>query len=154
MTLTATDVQGQLQIRWDRTAPGVLHGQKAVLEINDGAAKSAVPLDRDRLRAGNFNYARRSERVDVRLTIDDGGGGRMQDYTIFLGKLPDRAPASDAWLKKQRDDLALEAARLKAELAAQSERTRKAERALEDLQKQVKREQQLRRLENQSPTTH
>jgi len=152
--LTATDVQGQLQIRWDRTAPAVLQGQKAVLEITDGVAKSAVPLDRDRLRAGNFNYARRSERVDVRLTIDNGRGGRLQDYTIFLGKLPDRNPPGDAWLKKQRDDLALEAARLKVELATQSERARKAERALEDLQKQVKREQQLRRLENQTAATH
>jgi hypothetical protein len=149
--LTATDLQGQLHIRWDRTSAAVLQGRKAVLDINDGGAKVAMPLDRDRLRAGNFNYARRSERVDVRLSIDDGWGDRVQDFTLFVGKLPERKIAEDAAVKKQRDDLAREAAKLRTELTAQNERTRKLERTLEELQRQIKRDQQRRRLENQTP---
>jgi proteasome lid subunit RPN8/RPN11 len=144
IAIGATENLGQLQVRWDRNGAAVQRAKKAVIDINDGGTTSATTLSQDRLRSGIFNYARKSERVDIQLTIEDGEGGWIQGFTRFAGKPPERKASGD--VKKQRDDLAREAAKLKADLNAQNERNRKLELALEKL----KREQQRRRLDNQS----
>jgi hypothetical protein len=71
--------------------------------------------------------------------------------TTFLGKLPERKPApEDPEIRKQRDDLARQAAKLKSDLDAQAVRTRKLEKSLTNVQKTLL-DQKLERLRNQAP---
>src|SRR5205823_3989718 len=98
-------------------------------------------------RAGNFTYTRRSDRVDVRLTLDGPGGTHLEELSTFVGKLPEGSRVS-AELRQQRDDLAKEAAKLREDLKVETDRSRTLERTLEDMQKQLKRDQQKRRPAN------
>jgi hypothetical protein len=139
--LSLGDSAGHLQNRWERAAPAVQAASRGTIEINDGKDLAVVPLDRKRLDAGSFFYARRSESVDVRLSLELGEGGRVQEVATFFGKLPDQPAAIP-----EGD----EAEKLRADLKAQTERARKLERSVEDMRKQIKRDQQRRRLENQA----
>jgi len=148
--LVVNDDAGQLQIRWDNAAEAVRNARLATLDINDGNNKTVVPMDGVRLSAGAFAYARQSETVDVRLTIQDAAGNSIHEAASFFGAMPEKR-AEDPAVVRQRDELAREAVRLKAELEAQSERTRKLERSMEEMRQQLKRDEQRRRLENQNP---
>jgi hypothetical protein len=144
LALGVTDAAGHLQIRWDAAAPAARDAVKGTLEIADGERRSVIPLDGDRLRAGVFTYARESQSVDVKLAVEDGAGKRVEEKAAFYGKLPEHPPA-DAEAAKQRDELAKEVEKLKAALAAQTERANKLERTLEETRRQSKRDQQRRR---------
>lgn len=148
LLLAVNDAAGHLQIRWDAAAQVVQNAAGGSIEISDGENKAVVPLDQSRLRAGSFTYVRSSQSVDIRLLVDDAKGTRIQEAVSFFGKLPEH-PATGQEVIKQRDQLQQEAARLKAALATQTERASKLERQLEDARKQLRRDQQRRRLENQ-----
>ena len=108
-------------------------------------------MDAPHLKAGTFVYARQSERVDIKLAIPLPGGQQAHGATSFLGRLPERKPPpEDPEIRRQRDALAEEAAKLKSDLAAEVARTRKLAKTLDDVKK-VLQEQQRKRLENQSP---
>jgi hypothetical protein len=150
LALAVSDAAGQLQIRWDGAATFVQSAAKGSLEIDDGEHKAIVPLNADRLRAGSFTYARESQSVDVRLSVEDPSGRRLHEAASFFGKLPERpAAVSDPGAAKERDLVAQEAARLRAALAAQTERANRLEKSLEETRRQMKKDQQRRRLENQ-----
>jgi hypothetical protein len=141
--LTTLDVGGQLQIRWDRNSPAVLNAEEASLVIEDGSnLPQAVQLDTTHLRLGSFTYGRQSERVDVALTLHGPGGQTTREVSTYLGKLPDvpRTQLDDPAASKARDDA--------KELRV---RTKKLEKTVDDLRQQIKKEQKLKRLENQSP---
>jgi proteasome lid subunit RPN8/RPN11 len=149
--LNAIDSDGQLQIRWDRNSPAVRQATDAILEIDDGPVPRDIQLDPLQLQAGAFSYGRRGEQVGVKLTIHLPNGQQAREAASFLGKLPERKPQpEDPEIRKQRDALAAEAAKLRSDLAAEAARTRKLEKSLEDV-KNVLQEQQRKRLENQSP---
>jgi hypothetical protein len=167
--LSVSDEGGQLQIRWNPTSSAVTSAARGMLEINDGSEKVIVPLEETRLRGGSFDYTRHSEGVSIRLAVEpaSASGPAVQEATTFFGKLspgggaPDAAvpaPAAaaagqttaDAKLREERDALSQEAAKLRSDLAAQTERNKKLERSIEDLKRQMKRDQR-RRLENQAP---
>ena len=149
--LSAIDNEGQLLIQWDGNSPTVRQAANATLEIDDGLVPWEVQLDARHLRAGTFFYSRQSERIDVKLAIHLPGGQQAHGATSFLGRLPERKPPpEDPEIRKQRDALAEQAAKLKTDLAAEVARTRKLARSLDEVQK-VLQEQQRKRLENQSP---
>ena len=149
--LTTIDSDGQLQIRWDRDSLAARQGADAILEIDDGPVPRDIQLDALELRTGTFTYGRRGEQVDVKLTIHLGNGQQMRGATSFLGKLPERKPPpEDPEIRKQRDALAEEAAKLRSDLAAEAARTRKLEQSLNQVKKVVQ-DQQRKRLDNQSP---
>ena len=149
--LDAIDSDGQLQIRWDRNSLAVRQATGAILEIDDGPVPRNIPLDALQLQAGVFTYGRRGERVEVKLSIHLPHGQQARETASFLGKLPGRTPPpEDPEIRKQRDALAAEAAKLKSDLAAEVARTRKLEQSLDEVKK-VLQEQQRKRLENQSP---
>jgi hypothetical protein len=151
--LNTLDSNGQLQIRWDRSSLPVRTGVAAILEIIDGAEgrPQNIPMDPQHIQTGVFTYGRRGDKVEVRLTIRMPDGRDIRQVTTFLGALPLGLPApEDPEVRRQRDELAKEAAKLKADLAAQEKRTRKLERSLTDVQNTLK-EEQLKRLENQVP---
>jgi len=151
--LNTLDSDGQLQIRWDRSSLPARTGIAATLEIADGASPQpqSIPIDAPHLQAGVFTYGRQSEKVEVKLTVRMPDGRAVREATTFLGALPQRQPPpEDPEVRRQRDELVQEAAKLKSDLAAQEKRTKKLERSLSDVEKTI-REQQLERLLNQAP---
>jgi len=135
--LNAIDVAGQLQIRWNGGAPAIRNAVDALLVIVDGPAPESIPLDAAHLVAGVFTYQRRTGKVDVTLSVRQPDGREVREATTFLGSLPEAA-LSDA----QRELLTREAARLKSDLNAQTERADELEKALRsELKKQPKTQQ-------------
>ena len=149
--LNAFDSDGQLRIQWDGNSPTVRQAANATLEIDDGLVPWEVQLDARHLQAGTFVYARQSERVDIKLAIHLPGGQQAHGATSFLGRLPDhKPPPEDPEIRKQRDALAEEAAKLKSDLTAEVARTKKLAKSLDEVKKTLQ-EQQRKRMENQSP---
>ncbi len=149
--LNAIDSDGQLQIQWDGSSPTVRQATNAILQIDDGPVRQEVQLDARHLSAGTFTYGRQGGRVDLKLAIHLPGGQQAHGTASFLGKLPERKPPpEDPEIRKQRDDLAQEAAKLKSDLAAEMARTRKLAKSLDEVKK-ILEDQQRKRLENQSP---
>jgi proteasome lid subunit RPN8/RPN11 len=149
--LNAIDRDGQLQIQWDGDSPAVRQARNATLEIDDGSVPCEIQLDAQHLKAGTFTYGRQSERVDIKLAMHLPGGQQAHGAASFLGKLPERKPPpEDPEIRKQRDALAQEAAKLKSDLAAEMARTRKLAESLDEV-KNTLQEQQRQRLEDQNP---
>jgi proteasome lid subunit RPN8/RPN11 len=149
--LNTIDREGQLQINWDGNSPSVRRGSDAVLEITDGGPlPTAIPLDTAHLQAGSFTYARTAEKVDVKLIVHQKNGPDVREVTSFLGRLPDRKPAEDPQAQKQREDMAREAEKMKADLNFQAAKTRRLEKDVESMREEL-RVQQRRRLNNQAP---
>ena len=149
--LNTLDRDGQLQIGWDRSSPAVRGASDALLEITDGPLPVAVQLDAAHLETGSFTYARTTEKVDVKLIVHRKDGPDLREIASFLGRLPNRQPAEDPQAqRKQRDETAKQAAKLKADMNAQAARTRKLENEVQSMREEM-RQQQLRRLNNQVP---
>ena len=147
--LNTIDREGQLQISWDRTSPSVQHARDALLEINEGGRKpTVIQLDGAHLQTGSFTYARTAEKVDVKLIVHQANGPDFREVTSFLGKLPERKPAEDPQAQRQREEMARQEAKLKADLTFQAERTKKLEKDVKSMRDEMRR-QQLRRLNNQ-----
>jgi len=148
--LSTLDADGQLQIRWDSRSPGVLHAPGGVLFVtNGGAAPQRIALDQSHLLSGAFTIARQSERVDVSLSVLQPNGVQLREATTFAGKLPEHAPPDDPVLRKERDGLAKQVAKMKTSLDEEIQRNRKLQRSVDALNKQL-REQQRTRLMNQA----
>jgi hypothetical protein len=134
-SLMAFDLDGQLQIHWDRATEPVRTATGGILEITDGDHKTVVALDGKRLQGGTFSYVRQTPRVDVRLALDRPNGVKFEEFTSFLGQAP---PVKQGNTQAADDDTA----RLRKELQDQAERTRKLERAIKDMQAQILSEQE------------
>jgi hypothetical protein len=131
--LEAKDSHGQLEIRWDPSAEGVSQATEASLEITDGSAMHVIPLDVSHLQAGTFSYARRSGRVDVRLSLKQAGGRHIDRVASFLGEPPENTEPADDDLRKQRDEFAQEAEKLRIELQNERQHSRSLSKWIEDL---------------------
>jgi proteasome lid subunit RPN8/RPN11 len=141
--LRASDHDGQLEIVWDRYSTGIRQGASGRLEISDGGpTPQAIPLDSAHLQMGVFTYGRQSEKVDVKLIVRNTDGRDSSEVATYVGKLPERKPPpEDVEAKKQRDELAAQAAKMKADLTWQALKTKKLEKQLQSLQDQQKRMQ-------------
>ena len=150
--LSTLDREGQLQISWDRNSPSVQRASDAILEITgSGQLPTAIQLDIAHLQAGSFTYARTEEKVDVLLIVHQKDGPDLREVTSFLGKLPDRPPAEDAEAQqKQREEMAKQAAKLKADVNSQAAKTKKLEQEVRSMREEL-RQQQQRRMNNQLP---
>jgi proteasome lid subunit RPN8/RPN11 len=150
--LSTLDREGQLQINWDRNSPSVQRASDAILEITGGGQlPTAIQLDTAHLQAGSFTYARTAEKVDVLLIVHQKDGPDLREVTSFLGKLPDRQPAEDPEAQqKQREEMAKQAAKLKADVSFQAAKTKKLEQEVQSMREELQLQQQ-RRLNNQLP---
>jgi hypothetical protein len=129
----------------------VRQATNGILEIDDGLVPWEVQLDARHLRAGTFVYSRQSERVDIKLAIHLPGGQQAHGATSFLGRLPEhKPPPEDPEIRKQRDELAEQAAKLKSDLAAEVARTKKLAQSLDEVKKAFQ-DQQRKRMDDQSP---
>ena len=98
VSLMAYDIDGQLQIHWDWAAEAIRSAEGGTLEIADGATRTVVALEKQRLRSGTVSYARIGARVDLRLALREPGGKVREEFTSFLGQ---------AGAPKQEQDLAV-----------------------------------------------
>ncbi len=125
LPLSASDQQGQLQIRWDSAARAVTEARDGILQITDDGATTDLPLDAAHLQGGAYTYVRHGEHVDARLTVQELDGTQVHTVTSFFGPLPEPVtpvPADPA-LRKQNSELAkknADAARQNAELTRQN----------------------------------
>jgi proteasome lid subunit RPN8/RPN11 len=150
--LNTIDVDGQLQVRWDRNAADVRQGTAAVLSIADGDAKRReIQLDTGRLLLGNYTYARQGEQVDVTLTVTEPGGRQVHEISGFIGRLPQQAGqlAADEQIQKLRLEKDAQIAKLQTELY-ESEKALGAARAQTKKLEIELRSQQRKRLGNQA----
>ena len=150
--LSAIEHDGQIQINWDSQVAPVRSAVDATLEISDGSQlPQAISLDQAHLQSGLFTYVRQNERVDLKLILHQPDGTKVNGVTTFLGKMPERsAAAEDPEVRKERDELARQAAKLKDDLAKQAERTRKLEKDLKGMKDEIH-QQQKRRMTNMIP---
>ena len=127
LPLSASDQQGQLQIRWNGTARAITQARDAIFQITDDGATTDLPLDAAHLQGGEFTYARHGEHVDARLTIQELDGTQVRAVTSFYGPMPapGTAAAADPSLRKQDSDLAKENAGLRERLDELSKQTAK-----------------------------
>jgi hypothetical protein len=88
LSLEAQDRSGQLHLSWDRSSRPVRQATGATLEITDGETRVSTVLQAAQLRRGSFYYTRRTERVDVHMTVIEPDGRATDEYVSFLGRLP------------------------------------------------------------------
>jgi hypothetical protein len=88
LLLESFDRAGQLQLSWDRAARTIRDARGAKLEITDGENRMSTHLAASQLQQGSFYYVRRTERVDVHLTVFDARGRSTEEYASFFGAMP------------------------------------------------------------------
>jgi hypothetical protein len=95
LSLMAYDLDGQVQIHWDRAAEPIRSAAAGTLKITDGAVSTVVALDKGLLQRGAVCYARQTARVDVRLAVDELDGKKLEEFALSLGRAPANKPATD-----------------------------------------------------------
>lgn len=86
--LQVLDQSGRLQIRWDPKADPIRRAVDARLYIVDGRDRLYVKLDSSRLQRGAVSYARRSDRVELRMELAEPDGKSVEEQTTFVGTHP------------------------------------------------------------------
>ena len=134
-----SDADGQLRLEWDQSSNLVEEATRGTLKIRDGAAAPVrVELQTNQLDAGSYAYTRKSADVEVVFTVFPQGGKPVEESARFVGTPVSAAHAEgDAELRKQRDALSRENARLKDELRHETNRNRDLEDAIRALKNRV-----------------
>lgn len=96
LALSALDLDGQLQIAWDRGAAAVRQATSGSLEIVDGDKRLVLPFSAAGLRRGSVTYARKSGTVEVRLSVTPRSGGPVEELVRFVGSKPAPDPKPEA----------------------------------------------------------
>ena len=136
IALAILEREGQLQIEWKPDAAPVAAAKSGSLEIIDGGDSQIVPLTQPILATGRFTYQRRTGDVEVRMTVTDASGAKVQEASRFLGRpLPVGAKSEDLTeLQRRRDELEAEVRRLRQDNGAEAARIQQLERTLRILQ--------------------
>jgi len=93
--LQLSDHDGQLEIRWDPGSDLLRQTADAKLSIFDGPERLIVSLNTAQLRRGTAIYARRSGRVEVRMTVPQTNGKIAQETSTFQSsRTPDAVMTS------------------------------------------------------------
>lgn len=71
--LQATDVGGQMHIRWNPRADDVARAEHAVFEVADGKKQYRFPVSRAVLASGTMEYTRKSDDVAATLVLYKDG---------------------------------------------------------------------------------
>ena len=126
---------GQLRIEWNHSARPVTAAVRGTLVINDGSDTQTFPLSPRELTLGNFNYERKTGDIEVRMSVEDSGGTKVQEASRFVGQAPVKIDQNElSELKKKRAELEAEVARLTREKNRQDEKIRQLQRTLQIMQ--------------------
>ena len=71
--LQASDASGQMHIRWNAQADGVVRADRAVLEVKDGKQDLQYPVSRTMLANGGLDYTRKTDDVVASLVLYKDG---------------------------------------------------------------------------------
>ena len=135
ISLSVAERDGQLQIQWNHSSRSIASAARGTLQITDGQESRSLPLTPLDLSRGSFNYLRKSADVEVRMTVEDSAGEKMQEASRFLGSAPAAADPNELdAIRLERDSLQDQIARLQAQNKQQAERIQQLERTLVILQ--------------------
>jgi hypothetical protein len=135
IALAVVEHDGQLRIEWNHAARPVTAAVHGTLVINDGSGTQTYALSPRELTAGSYTYERKTGDVEVRMSVEDSDGAKVQEASRFLGQPPvkiDQNELSD--LKKKREDLEAEIARLIRANRDQQDKIQQLQRTLQIMQ--------------------
>lgn len=135
ISLAVVERDGQLRIEWNHASRPVTAAVRGTLVINDGSNTETFALSPRELVAGNYTYERKTGDVEIRMSVEDSEGGKVQEASRFVGQAPvkiDQNEVSD--LKKKRDELQAEVDRLTRENSGQEEKIRQLQRTVQIMQ--------------------
>jgi hypothetical protein len=140
LDLSAMEHEGQIEIRWNQQAAAILEATRGRLTIEDGGPPLTLDLDPPTLRTGAFTYKRKTERVDIGLTVFRPQLPNISEKRTFLGTLPGefdpQSGAADPALGADKATRA-EIDQLREALGRQVSRNRELENTVKQLRKQL-----------------
>jgi proteasome lid subunit RPN8/RPN11 len=135
IALAVIEREGQLRIEWNRASRPVIAAARGTLVINDGTNTQTFALSPRELTTGSYTYKRKSGDVEVRMSVEDPDGAKVQEASRFLGPAPVKVDANEVSdLKKKRDDLQAEIDRLRRANFVQDEKIQQLQRTLQIMQ--------------------
>lgn len=136
ISLSVIEREGQLQVEWNHSARPVTTAIRGSLEIVDGSDTRTLALMPQDLDAGKFTYARKTGDVEIRLTVENAKGRKVQEASRFLGRPPATTPPTEdlTALEQRRAELETEVTNLRQGNNAQAARIQQLERTLRILQ--------------------
>ena len=135
VSLAVLEHEAQLQISWNHNARPIASAVRGTIEIADGSDTKRIALTPADLQRGNLTYQRHSGDVEIRLTVEEDGGDKIQEASRFLGRAPEvkeEAPAKA--LETKRDDLDAENKRLRQQNFELAQRIQQLERIVKIMQ--------------------
>jgi hypothetical protein len=138
LALILAERGGQLQIEWNHAARPVASAVRGSLAITDGKASRTFPLTPQDLERASYTYQPTSDDVEVRLSVENANGEKVEETTTFLGAAPVKSDP-DEKAKTAEADAAKQAEidRLQRENAGQAARIQELERNLKILQSRL-----------------
>jgi hypothetical protein len=138
LALTLVERGGQLQIAWNHAARPVVSAVRGSLAITDGKASRTFPLTPQDLERASYTYQPASDDVEVRMSVENANGDKVEETTTFLGAAPVKSDPGEA-SKAAEADTAKQAEidRLQRVNADQAARIQELERNLKILQSRL-----------------
>jgi hypothetical protein len=135
IALTVVEREGQLRIEWNHAARPVTSAVHGTLVINDGKNTQTFSLAPRDLTIGNYTYQRKSGDVEIRMSVEDADGGKVQEASRFLGQPPVKVDPNEMGdLKRKREELEAEVERLRRENRSQEEKIQQLQRTVQIMQ--------------------
>jgi proteasome lid subunit RPN8/RPN11 len=135
ISLSVAERDGQLHIEWNHAARPVTAATHGTLVINDGSSTQTFALSPRDLTAGNYTYERKTGDVEIRMSVEDSDGAKVQEASRFLGRPPVKIDQNELGdLKKKREELESEIQRLSRENRGQQEKIEQLQRTLHIMQ--------------------
>lgn len=135
ISLSVLEHDGQLRIEWNHAARPVTSAVHGTLVINDGRNTQTFALSPRDLTAGNYTYARKTGDVEIRMSVEDADGVKVQEASRFLGQAPVTVDPNEMGdLKKKRDDLEAEVERLTRQNREQEDKIQQLQRTVQIMQ--------------------
>ncbi len=135
ISLSVIERNGQLQIEWNHSARPVTTAVRGSLEIVDGKDTRTLTLTPQDLASGKFTYARTAGDVEIRMTVENANGRKVEESSRFLGQPVAKDNSEDITaLEQRRAELEAEVVNLRQGNNAQAARIQQLERTLRILQ--------------------
>ena len=135
ISLAVIEREGQLRIEWNHSSRPVNAAVRGTLVINDGSNTQTFSLSPRELTIGSYTYARKTGDVEVRMSVEDGEGAKVQEASRFLGQAPVKVDQNELnELKQKRDELQTEVDRLIKENQARTQKIEQLQRTVEIMQ--------------------
>jgi proteasome lid subunit RPN8/RPN11 len=135
ISLAVVEHDGLLRIEWNHSARPVTAAVHGTLVINDGSNTQTYALSPRELTAGSYTYERKTGDVEVRMSVEDSEGSKVQEASRFLGQPPVKIDPNELGdLKKKREELEAEIQRLIRTNRDQQEKIQQLQRTVQIMQ--------------------